>query len=256
MLDDTEVERLTWDSEFFGLNVARLLGRHLNHALAQKAFRWCYDQKIECLYFLADATDPETEHAAEDAGFRFVDLRCTYNCQLPIGAVPPNGVRLVCNDDLPALERLAAKSHRDTRFYRDRNFDPCAVDKLYARWIRRSTEGWADAVFVTGEPGEPSGYITCHLDTPDDGSIGLIAVDSAWRSHGLGRQLVSASLAHFSDRGVSRVKVVTQAKNLRAQQMYQRSGFILSQVEAWYHLWPEFPNTPGPYRPLREPQAC
>jgi hypothetical protein len=33
--------------------------------------------------------------------------------------------------------------------------------------------------------------------------------------------------------------VVTQGRNIRSQQMYQRSGFVLSRVEIWHHLWAE-----------------
>src|SRR5215208_364801 len=73
-------------------------------------------------------------------------------------------VRLHQPDDLLGLERIAAANHRDSRFYSDGRFPRAGCDALYATWIRRSCEGWADGVLVSEVEGEACGYITCHLD--------------------------------------------------------------------------------------------
>jgi len=33
------------------------------------------------------------------------------------------------------------------------------------------------------------------------------------------------------------VTVVTQGLNVPAQRLYQKSGFLVSSVYLWYHLW-------------------
>jgi dTDP-4-amino-4,6-dideoxy-D-galactose acyltransferase len=232
-------ERLAWDSEFFGIHIGRLWGNRLTRERVDEALRWRRAYGIDCLYFLADASGSTTALIAATAGFRVVDIRCTYECsslsRRPVLVAP--AVRPFEPADLPALERIASENHRDTRFYFDGNFSQEHCDRLYATWIRRSCSGWADAVYVAGFQGEPVGYVTCHLDEAGCGSIGLIAVAPECRGQGFGQQLVTAALEHLQRRGVRRVEVVTQGRNIRSQQMYQRSGFILKNVEVWHHLW-------------------
>ena len=38
-------------------------------------------------------------------------------------------------------------------------------------------------------------------------------------------------------RGIDRVQVVTQGRNVRAQRVYQRCGFVSAQLQLWYHRW-------------------
>jgi dTDP-4-amino-4,6-dideoxy-D-galactose acyltransferase len=230
---------LEWDSNFFGFRIGRLFGSHLSPDDAGQAVQWCREQGVKCLYFLAGAEDSATSLAAENAGFRLVDIRCTYTYNLstrrPLAATP--AIRPFEPSDLPHLQQIASSSHGSSRFYYDRRFDRKRSSDLYAAWIERSCRGWADAVYVAGFTGLPAGYVTCHLDAHKAGSIGLIAVDPQFQGRGLGQQLTCAAISHLSRRGARRVDVVTQGRNIRSQQMYQRCGFVISTVEIWYHLW-------------------
>jgi Acetyltransferases len=80
------------------------------------------------------------------------------------------------------------------------------------------------------------GYISCRVAT-ETGDIGLVAVDGKCRGLGLGDQLVSQALSWFAAQGARRVTVVTQGLNVPAQRLYQKSGFLVSAVQLWYHLW-------------------
>src|SRR5271165_3005798 len=76
---DLLCEQLTWDSEFFGINIGRLWGDRLTPERIDAALRWRDEHGIDCLYFLADASDPSTARIAAGVGFRVVDFRCTYD---------------------------------------------------------------------------------------------------------------------------------------------------------------------------------
>lgn len=232
-------ERLAWDSEFFGVAIGQVSGGSLTRDRAQEVLRWRAANGIACLYFLADARDAATSRIASGAGFRVVDVRCTYQAPIPARRLAPahSVVRPFEPADMPDLERMASANHRDTRFYFDGHFDEKRCGELYAAWIRRSANGWADAVYVAERRGEPAGYVTCHIDVPGAGSIGLIGVGEEYRGQGLGRQLVAAAIEHLQRRGARRARVATQARNVPSQQLYQRSGFVLSKVEIWHHLW-------------------
>jgi dTDP-4-amino-4,6-dideoxy-D-galactose acyltransferase len=245
-------ELLAWDSAFFGRRIARLHGGRLDPEAWAEAHAWCRERAIDCLYFLADPVDPITAPLAEQAGFRLVDLRVTLDGEpkpaLAVPAAPPARIRPAETGDVPALRRIAAVSHRDSRFYYDPHFERARCDELYATWIEKSCQGEAAAVLVAEVEGRAGGYITCLLEPAAgsaaglSGRIGLFAVAAAAQGRGVGSLLIDEALAWLAARGAGRVSVVTQGRNRRAQRIYQKAGLLTRSVELWYHRW--FPAGP------------
>ena len=226
-------EFLEWDSDFFGHRIARVPGNSLTDPEA--LLQWCAANHIDCLYFLADAAAP-TIAAAERHKFALVDIRVTYERTLADLAEPPANIRDASPLDIERLKQITAGSFTDSRFYADPHFDAARCDALYATWIERSCHGYANRVLVAERGGEPAGFVTCNL-TGTSGNIGLIAVDAAAQGEGLGRQLVTAALHYFAGQGMTRSTVITQARNIASQRLYQRCGYLLRSTELWYHRW-------------------
>lgn len=245
-------EILEWDSGFFGCRIGRLLGGRLDRELLAAVDAWCRDQAVDCLYFLADGGDSATTALAEEAGFRLTDLRVTLDREASAlrPPLPSPAVRPARPDDVPALRRIAAASHHDSRFYADPRFERSRCDELYATWIEKSCrgaqEGLADEVLVAElkEREEPAGYISSLVRAGErgpEGEIGLLAVAADAQGHGLGGALVGAALRRFQERGAARVRVVTQGRNPRAQRLYQASGLLTRSIGLWFHRWQEIP---------------
>ena len=243
-IDTGKEPRLTyldWDSEFFGVRIARVEDRFLSSVTADFVDQWCKTHSIDCLYFLADSDDPASTRAAEDAGYRFVDVRLTL-----CGSVTANSpLRLETNSvqirqataaDIPELRRIASGSHQASRFYRDPNFPKALCDRLYEIWIEKSVEGYAEMVWVAVSGRQPVGYISCHLR--DGGAeIGLLGVAAAARGTGVGLHLVGRALEEFAVQGAQSVSVVTQGSNVAAIRLYEKAGFRAYSVQFWYHKW-------------------
>jgi len=229
-------EVLTWDSEFFGFPIARLVGRRLTPDRIRDEFSWSRCKGIRCLYFLADVDDPPTTALAEANGFQLVDIRMTLERNLA-GDVSslgvPGTVRLAQPGDVAALRALASTIHRVTRYYADPRFHRERCDELYALWIENSCRGWADAVFVAEHEGRPAGYITCHRD----GHIGLFGVAQDAQGRKFGSRLVYEALVWFRAHDLALASVVTQGRNVRAQRVYQRAGFVTRSLQLSYHYW-------------------
>ncbi len=237
---------LPWDSQFFGVRIARVLPGRLSPGLIERILVWCQEQAIACLYFLADSDHDETVSLAEAHGFHLVDIRLTlqWDARNQQEITTSNGaavLRPFQAGDLPVLQAIAGDSYHDSRFYFDGHFAPEACDLFYATWIKNSCEGYADQVLVTEQEGQPVGFITCHLPNgqgnPALGQIGLVGVAAQARGSGLGRMLVNGALDWFQQQGISQVQVVTQGRNLAAQRLYQRCGFLTHNVQLWYHKW-------------------
>jgi dTDP-4-amino-4,6-dideoxy-D-galactose acyltransferase len=227
---------LPWDTEFWGVRIGRVEGGDLTGERAAEVDAWATANEVACLYFRA-GEEPSTAHAAENAGFRFMDVRVELT--RPSATRAPDGrIRPVEPGDLDELREIARTSHRITRFYADPRFPRNRCDELYETWITQSAEGWADVVLVAQHDGVAAGYTSCHVDEAQGrGSIGLVGVAEHARGSGLGAALVDAGIDWCARRGLDEVAVVTQGRSARALRLYERCGFAAGALGLWFHKW-------------------
>lgn len=233
---------LEWDSQFFSRNIARVTKTKLAANDMPQILAWCKENKIDCLYFLADSTDSETARLVEDNHFRMVDIRVTFEKQIkpPLPTpeeVPPNSFRQCRLNDIPIITALAGTSYRQSRYYFDTDFPVDLADKMYEVWTEKCCTHPDWTVFVAQLEDKPVGYIACKHVSPTEGKIDLIAVDPSLQKTGTGQKLVKRSLLWFAEQEYTTASVVTQGQNVAAQRLYQRCGFLLRSVELWYHRW-------------------
>jgi dTDP-4-amino-4,6-dideoxy-D-galactose acyltransferase len=232
---------LPWDTEFFGRRIARVRGDSLTKESAGTINAWCHANGIEAIYFIARSDDPMTVAVAEAEGYHLVDVRMTFDRVLGKAAAeetPQHSqirLREAKAEDLPDLQAIARLSHGDTRFGVDPHFSKQQCENLYAVWIESSLR--TSAVNVAEHRGKVVGYVTKDEGEPDEGRIGLIAVSLGARGLGIGKALVDEAVKWFAAHGKRRVTVVTQGRNLTAQRLYGRSGFIARDVQLYYHRW-------------------
>jgi dTDP-4-amino-4,6-dideoxy-D-galactose acyltransferase len=233
---------LDWDSQFFGRKVARIKGNQLDLKSMAKIIKWCKTEAIDCIYFLCDSNDIRSIAIAEGHHFRLVDIRVTLNKKLELD--PSQSIKNIkCiirpfeTEDIPILRAMARINHRNSRFYSDPGFPTDLCDALYESWIEKSCRGYADIVFVAEINNQPAGYISCHIFDQDKGQIGLLGVDPNFQGMGIGFQLIDQSLQWFARQKVNQVLVVTQGRNIKAQRLYQKCGFISHSLQLWYHGW-------------------
>jgi dTDP-4-amino-4,6-dideoxy-D-galactose acyltransferase len=229
---------LDWDSNFFACRIARANRTRLDITGLNELLDWCAVNRIDCLYFLADPDDPQTVRLAERNQFQLTDIRVTLERPLSEVSLVPSGAvaRLARDEDINSLRLIAKKGHRDTRFYFDSHFDEAKCDLLYETWIEKSVQGFANAVLVAEVDRNPAGYITAHL-REDGAQIGLLGVAEGHRGAGIGSNLVQQFLSWAAGAGAKKAFVVTQGRNIRAQRLYQRCGFVTASAQLWYHRW-------------------
>lgn len=241
MLDnqDQPCEILPWDTDFFGFRIARARGDKLDPKISAAIDGWCIENQIRCLYLCVRADDALTMRCAESGSYRLVDVRIALSTKVAT-AIELNRplVRAAEERDLAALKKIASSCHSETRFWYDDNFDPQMVRKLYETWISRSCQGYADRVFVVDFQGQIGGYITCHgKPGAVEAQIGLLAVAEGFRGRGVAIDLVQTTLNRCAQQKIEVLSVTTQGRNIAAQCLYQRCGFILRSVNLFYHKW-------------------
>jgi ribosomal protein S18 acetylase RimI-like enzyme len=237
-------ELLPWDSEFFGRSIGKVISETLNEEQAARIDQWAHREKIACLYFLARSECRRSIQAAECSGFDLVDIRSTFehahlDSLTATQTIREISIRPSQPEDLSSLQAIARTAHNDTRFFSDPHFPRDRAEALYAKWIELECQGRAQQVFVaTSSSNQARGYISCHFNSNSgSGQIGLVGVSNEFRGQGLGQALVLTSLHWFASQNARQVTVVTQGRNLAAQRLYQRTGFLIRDLQLWYHKW-------------------
>lgn len=235
-------EPAEWDSAFFGVSTARLKGGRLSAAEMPDILRGLQAARVQVVHALIDGDHDESVMAAERAGFHLVDMRMTleWRASGPLAVAPYERalVRQHHPADVQALQAIARTSYHHTRYYYDQRYPRERCDELYAEWIAKSCRGAAERVLVAERLGEPIGFVTCHLPASEPrGRIGLVGIRADARGLGVGSLLVRTAQRWFADQGARMVSVVTQSRNVEAQRLYQRAGFVTGMVQLWYHKW-------------------
>jgi dTDP-4-amino-4,6-dideoxy-D-galactose acyltransferase len=242
MINSKICNYLDWDSQFFGLRIARVSKDALFNKDLKEILMWCKQHSIDCLYLLTTFEDKFTLRQIENNNFQIVDIRITFKKTIERNDTssiknPFFSIRIAQDKDISLLRLIAKRAHRDSRFYFDSKFPDNLCDLLYEEWIEKSCKGYADKVFVAIIKEKPVGYISCDLLTNHIGQIGLLGVDEKHQGKGIGSALINAAIRWFFEKGVRSVIVVTQGRNINAIQFYQAKGFIISQLQLWYHKW-------------------
>lgn len=237
---------LEWDSNFFQFRIGKVNQSHLDEDEIQEIMQWCHDERIDCLYFLAASDNPQTIRLAEEHGFQMVEIRMIMERKLqnwrqhtPQHQETNLIIRHPRPEDIPTLEKIAAFSYIDSRFYFDQRFDSQKWQAYYSTWVRKSCSGSADLALVAEKSNEVVGYITGNLnkDNPHEGIYELTGVAPEARRSGVGQELFCSGLDWFADHGVETVWLATQGRNIPTQRMVQRNGFITRDCQIYYHLW-------------------
>ncbi len=238
---------LTWDSEFFGRKIGSVRGTRLNAAQMTEVMRWAEEVNVDCLYLLADPTDPETIRLAERNQFYFQSVRMVLERSLQtlddILLPPAEGITLRSGtpSDLPHLRPIARSAYHLTRFFTDPCFPRERSAELYDIWLTKNLHHeMADEVVVAEVDGRPVGYTSCQLAKGADsreGVIQLVGVDETMRGGRIGQRVLAQACAWLRDHGMTTVSVTTQGHNVPAVRFYERLGFMTRHVQFWYHKW-------------------
>jgi len=113
------------------------------------------------------------------------------------------------------------------------------AEKIYIEWIKNSLRGYANKILVAKQNKHIVGYITCKvipIGKSRYGLIDLIAVRKSYQQKDIGLHLILSALKWFSNH-VRTVYVTTQAQNIAAIRLYEKTGFRIVSSEATLHHW-------------------
>lgn len=233
-------EILDWDSERFGYKVAKITTEDVDNKSFRNLLKDLSSKGIRLVYFFVPPKNKSLNRVAvRNKGF-LVDEKVTYLKELPKKSRKKKhvGIKSYLKRKLvPRLRFLSLEAGVYSRYRVDPHCEKGEFEKLYTEWIKNSLSGKiARDVLVYLNKGKEIGFITMG-EKNGRCNIGLIAVDPAFRSEGVGGKLLDAAFDKAVRWGYREMDVVTQMGNIGACRFYEKNGFKLESVVNIYHFW-------------------
>ena len=244
------MERLPWDSQFFGRGIARLnavvqpghkqdlrADVSAGRAALQATLAQAVTHGIDYVFSVVPSTDLQALRALHQAGFELIETRCYYHRPLNAGPGERHAVRLATAEDVPSLARSARTmvNHFD-RFHADPEIAPEDADRLMERWVTASIcDGFADATVVPDVP-EPEAFCTAKYHREHWEGWGMRLAQPVLsavspRHKGWYVRIISELEEHLRSIGAEHSFLITQLTNNAVIRCWEKLGYHFGKGE-------------------------
>lgn len=230
------INKLDWDSSFFGYKVGKYILHNQNELLESVFFSQAEEFRLVYIF---------SKSALQSTLFNLVDVKITLSKNIKSEEFIVNSNENLSFDsfsrgihDLKKLEKLGLQSGVYSRFNLDQCFENNEYEKLYLRWVHESVNGnlaFDNIIAITN--GEIVGFTTLQKRTNEICEIGLVAIDSDQRGKGIGSRLIQEAVNRCITKDFKVLKVSTQETNIPALRLYQKAGFEIESKTFIYHYW-------------------
>jgi hypothetical protein len=229
------IEPLAWDSEFFGVPIARV---ELTGATAETLRAVDSEARaagIACLYGSMDPTDGSAAHLVQGFGHRLVEVALRFERpDVPFTPKPsPTTVRRGTVDDLPDLEPAVETLAPWSRFAADPRFGPDAARRMHEAWMERAARDDSDerALYIACDDDGVTGVATFvrtpvpRVDTKGVTKLGTGAADA-----------LMVALFEWAGGGPTEAGPCA-ARNIAPLRYLERCGFRVCRTSYLFHRW-------------------
>jgi dTDP-4-amino-4,6-dideoxy-D-galactose acyltransferase len=228
------INRLDWDSNFFGCNIGKL---ELHESDSPDAINFVKFSEYDLVYLFSPFKIPSLQT-------HLVDEKLVLKKHLSFENNKESNLKVTIQEyqdsqkNRSQLRELALQSGKYSRFFIDKNFTEGSFDKLYNEWIDKSVDRTL-AFLILGAYLESKlvGFITVQHINASTCRIGLISVSEEHRGQGIAKNLVLSACNICFEKGYIQMEVVTQNNNELAVNLYLKNGFKKESLTYIYHLW-------------------
>ncbi|HWW39895.1 GNAT family N-acetyltransferase [Pedobacter sp.] len=228
------IERVDWDSNFFGFEIGRITIDDLN-GFNYKDFK-NESEKYRLVYVLS-------KDNLNLNNLTLVDNKVVFHREniSNINRLSFTENMVLFDErkhDVDQLVSLALESGVYSRFYLDKNFKNGEYRKLYTEWILKSINGeLAFNILIANEKSKILGFTTIVKKNEILADIGLVAVHKDARGRGIGMGLINKTIEIARESNFKEIQVVTQMDNIPARKLYTNANFVIKDNINIYHFW-------------------
>jgi dTDP-4-amino-4,6-dideoxy-D-galactose acyltransferase len=216
-----KINRLEWDSSFFGYEVAKLESQFIESELINLPYKLVYVFSLKPIENKS-LFDADTKVEMEKIGLQIKEVSIIrFNEKV---------------HDFDELLDLVFLSGIYSRFKTDVNFRNNEFEKMYTIWIKNAIFNSDNYTMVKIIEKKLVGFVIINLKK-DFGRIELISVNDKYQNKGIGKELIQASENICVESGLDLLKVATQGKNANALKLYEKNGFKKIEEIYLYHYW-------------------
>ncbi|GAB3328025.1 hypothetical protein GCM10027429_02430 [Marivirga atlantica] len=228
-----KIVKLEWDSEFFNLEVGKLI---IQNSIPSNFLKEL--SKFQLVYIFSENKISEIDDLLVDKK-TILTLKLDDSKEFKVketnGIIEPFDIK---KHDTSTLIDLAIQSGIYSRFNLDPNIDDLLFKKLYRKWILNSIDKVnALQTLVFSFENKVVALLTISIENESTASIGLFAVDSNYRGLGIGINMINQAINYVKEQGYDRLNVVTQLDNNSAINIYKKAGFNIINLTYIYHYW-------------------
>jgi hypothetical protein len=230
------IEPLAWDSEFFGVPIARADLTSATDGVLRAIDAEARAQGIACLYGSLDPTDGGTAHLVQAFGHRLVEVAITFERpDVPFTPKPsPTKVRRGTPDDLPDLEIAIKTLAPWSRFAADPRFGPDAAHRMHEAWMERAARDDTDerALYIAYDDDDGVTGVATFVRTPvprvDTKGVTKLGTGAA--------DALMVALFDWSGGGPTEAGPCA-ARNIAPLRYLERCGFRIGRTRYLFHRW-------------------
>lgn len=222
------INPLSWESEFFGIDTVRL---DLNGDTALDA---ALQHRCALLQIKVPASQTALIDTLQQQQFQLVEGEADLTLTIK-QTERQSGIRIAREAQIPALRQAALQLFSQSRF-RTPWYPPDASGRFYAQWIENAVRGTFDhqCLVAADAAGQLQGFVSLR-EVDGDARIGLLAVLPDAQGQGLGQRLMLAAADWARVRQLTQLRVATQLSNLTAMRLYLRSGARIDSTAYWFY---------------------
>lgn len=236
-----KIERLFWDSEFFKMNIGKLIVNDeadFNPSIFKKQAR---KDNFELVYLFNFQKILPWDKVLK-AGLKLVDIQVTMSKKFMKANC--TNIPFDLRTELTAKERkecykIAEETSKVSRFYNEEAIGSEKAKAMYRKWIDNTlNQTFSDGIFLVKAFNEVVGIHI--IKTESDHKIGyitMIGIDPSFKRKGLGRNLLMQSYSFWANEtNIETVKVAFSLQNHESFNFHLKMGFNkIEDIKFIYH---------------------
>lgn len=242
---DKIVEKVIWDSDFFDMNIYKIITRINNQGQIELLNNLMKKKSIDLYYYFLDSKDKENIKLLEFNRFYLVQYKTSFElnlCDYQNNELYKKSNKVTifnsCKFNIKDLYKLSKQVYEKSRFYNDNNINKDKVKELYELWIYNSYyKGFADNIYAYVDNNEIYGFFVIKSEAKDIFRISLICVDKEQRGKRIANTILSKIFDDYKRKNYRKCLVSTQISNISTLNFNICNGFKFYKSEFIFHKW-------------------
>jgi ribosomal protein S18 acetylase RimI-like enzyme len=231
------IKKLNWDSDFFNIEIGSFTYEEDEKFSLQEIHNLIKDSSYDLIYIFKNLKFFPPTFTPE---LNLVDTKVIFKKNITNLVIDTPKIEYYDKLNKPRLKEiynLAYNSGFYSRFKLDERFKPSDFVKLYKKWVDNCIDSnTINDLLVYVEDNQLLGFVTVNY-SKKKATIGLIAVNHAFRGKSIGSTLMKKVEYLAMLKGCFTVEVATQLENEEACAFYKKNNYQVSEMKNIYHIW-------------------